>query len=81
MSEPNRPCDSPKGPAVKYTVLAAPPAPPLPTFSAHSPSITMGSPSGSLSWPSEYPLFGVEGVDAPVAEVTHQQHRIVVVGA
>ena len=38
-------------PAVKYTVFASPPLPPLPTFSAHSPSIWIGSPSGSFSSP------------------------------
>ena len=43
---------------MKYTVLASPPLPPLPTFSAHRPSIWIGSPSGSTSWPSDLPVVG-----------------------
>src|SRR5262249_59360716 len=51
---PKRPCVSPSGPAEKNRVVDGPAAPSLPTPNPHRPSIVIGLPLGSLSWPANW---------------------------
>ena len=69
VSEPNRPCVSWSRPAVKYTELASPPLPPLPTCSAHSPSIWIGLPSGSFRLPRDLPVVGLKTLMRPLPKL------------
>src|SRR5438309_4867497 len=51
--EPNKPSCSPLSPAVKYTLFASPPLPPLPFISDHKPSIAIGLPSSPSNLPAK----------------------------
>src|SRR5438552_6884780 len=50
-SFPNRPCSSPKGPAVKNRAFVGPAPAPFPKARAHRPSIATGAPLAAWSWP------------------------------
>ena len=62
---PNRPWDSPSGPAAKYSVLVSPAVEPLPKARPHKPGVTSGCPLELLNVPRKAPVSGLYALMCP----------------
>src|SRR5262245_6511792 len=67
--EPNRPWVSSSGPAAKYRAFVSPADLPLPKVIPHRPSITIGLPVSSLSWPRNWPVSALKALILPLPKL------------
>jgi hypothetical protein len=71
--DPNKPSTSLSIPAEKNSVFGSKPDPGLRNWMAQRPLLTIGLPFAFESVPRNAPVPGVESIDHPISEVSHQQ--------